>query len=224
MSRQELVSLRQSREAAIARLSEAFSRDDLDMDEFERRVDLAHRAETVAELEPLLADLPAPTGTPEPATTALAPMVRREGIREKALLVSIMGGTERKGQWLVPRKIRIFTMMGGTDLDFRDAQFAPGVTEIHIFAMMGGVDIVVPPGLAVEMNGVAIMGGFEHMERASRHPDPDAPLLRIDGLVVMGGVDVDTRLPGESRREARKRERSERKALKDSSKNKQLGR
>ena len=41
-------------------------------------------------------------------------------------------------------------------------------------------------------------------------PDPEAPLLRIRGFVIMGGVDVETGLPGESEKEARKRRRRER--------------
>ena len=40
-------------------------------------------------------------------------------------------------------------------------------------------------------------------------PDPDAPLLRIHGLTMMGGVDITMRLPGESERGARRRQRHE---------------
>ena len=56
--------------------------------------------------------------------------------------------------------------------------------------MFGGVQIIVPPGLAVEVHGTAIMGGFQNVNRAPAHPDPDAPLLRVHGLAFMGGVDV----------------------------------
>jgi hypothetical protein len=74
---------------------------------------------------------------------------------------------------------------------------------------MGGINIVVPPGLAVQMHGSAIMGGFADINRAPANPDPDTPLLRVRGLTMMGGVNVDMRLPGESERGARKRQRRE---------------
>ena len=74
---------------------------------------------------------------------------------------------------------------------------------------MGGVEIVVPPGLAVQTHGTAIMGGFQEVNRAPVHPDPDAPLLRVHGFAMMGGVDIKMRLPGESDREARRRHRHE---------------
>ena len=77
-------------------------------------------------------------------------------------------------------------------------------------ALCGGVQIVVPPGLAVEVHGTAIMGGFQNVNRAPAHPDPDAPLLRVRGLAVMGGVEITMRLPGESEHQAHRRRRSNR--------------
>jgi hypothetical protein len=68
----------------------------------------------------------------------------------------------------------------------------------------------VPPGLAVETEGVAVMGSFEHVDRAPAHPDPEAPLLRVRGRVIMGSVEIKMRLPGESEREAHRRQKLER--------------
>jgi hypothetical protein len=100
--------------------------------------------------------------------------------------------------------------MGGVVLDFREALMAPGVTEVWIFTLRGGAEILVPPGLSVESDGVAILGGFEHRDDAPLHDLPDRPLLRLRGLAVMGGVEVSIRLPGESARDARKRLRGAR--------------
>jgi hypothetical protein len=212
------VSLRAAREATIARLSDAFARDDLDVDEFERRVSLAHRAHEASELEPLVGDLPAKMPSlddPPVATTAI--VVRASGTgRPSQNFVAVLGGADRRGRWSVPQKIRAFAIMGGVSLDFREAEVGPGVTEVHVVTVMGGVDIVVPPGLAVDMNGFAIMGGFEHLDRTSPELDPSAPVLRITGIALMGGVSVSTRLPGESAWQARKRERQERKAARSS--------
>jgi hypothetical protein len=204
------VSLRAAREVTIVRLSEAFASDDLDVDEFERRVSLAHKAAQLEELEPLTRDLPAPVGPAPAPSTAL--VVRATAVRPSQNLVAIMGGADRRGRWSVPKKIRVFALMGGVSLDFREAEFGPGVTEVHVVSLMGGADIVVPPGLAVDMSGFAIMGGFEHLDRTSPERDPDAPVLRISGFAMMGGVGVSTRLPGESASEARRREKQEKKA------------
>jgi hypothetical protein len=55
------------------------------------------------------------------------------------------------------------------------------------------------------------MGNVESRHRAPAQIDPSRPLLRVTGSVVMGNVEVITRLPGESRSDTSKRERRERK-------------
>jgi uncharacterized protein DUF1707 len=208
MAKETLVSLRDSRERAIAVLSDLFAKDDLELDEFERRVSLVHRAASVADVEAVLGDLPAPEGEVKlvPAT-ALAPVA---AVREKQTLAAVLGGVERRGTWTSARHLKLITILGGAVLDFREARLAPGLTEVYIFALMGGAQIIVPPGLAVETGGIAILGGFEHMERTPIEPDPDRPTLRVHGFCLMGGVSIETRLAGESERDANKRRRRER--------------
>jgi hypothetical protein len=206
---ESLVALRDRREQVIALLSDAFARDLVDVDEFERRLAAAHSTESIAELDKLVGDLA------EAKATALAPVAAApvERVRDSSTIMALLGGAVREGAWIPARKTRVVAVMGGVELDFREAQLATGVIEVNVRAMMGGVNIIVPPQLAVEMDGSAIMGGFEHSARAPAHPDPDRPLLRVTGVAIMGGVNIETRLPGESERDARRRLKRERKAL-----------
>lgn len=224
-----LVALRDRRESVIELLTQRFADGALDMEAFESRVDAAHQADTVVALEELVADLePLPeSGAAGEASEAL--VVRPSADHALAAtrpaqknVVAIMGGVERKGRWVAPACMNVWTMMGGASLDFREAVLPPGVTEVKVRTLMGGVDIIVPPHVAVESEGVGIMGGFEDMHRAPRDPDPERPLLRISGVAIMGGCSIETRLPGESRRQARKRERAEARALREDTRKKRL--
>jgi len=201
----------ETRERVIARLSDHFAHDLLDVDEFERRVTVAQTADSPGDIEALLADLPERAGAAGPApavvptvVTALAPAER-----DRDTLYAIFGGIDRRGTWTLPRQMKIVAVFGGAHLDLREARFPPGVVELDVTAVMGGIEIIVPPGLAVQMHGSAIMGGFQDINRAPANPDPDAPLLRVRGLTMMGGVHVSMRLPGESERTAARRERRE---------------
>ena len=129
--------------------------------------------------------------------------------------VAVMGGVERRGSWRVPRRMKVVCFMGGAELDFRDVALPPGATEVTVVCIMGGAEIIVPPHLSVECDGVAIMGGFDHVDRAAPGGDPDAPLLRIRGMSLMGGFTIATRLPGETARMARKRQKRERRDLEE---------
>jgi hypothetical protein len=209
------VEVRQARERAIAALTEAFTRDDLEMDELESRLSKAHSASTLEELAVLVSDL-------KPATDAIAERapertIAASEVRESQTVVAIMGGAEQRGAWTCARKLRAVAFMGGTVLDFREARLPAGVVELEIFAVMGGVEVIVPPDLAVETSGSGVMGGFDHYSSSPVSASPDRPVLRISGLALMGGVEIESRLPGESGREARRREKEQRRALKSGS-------
>jgi hypothetical protein len=210
MAEGSLVSVREARERSIAILSELFAADDLELDEFERRVSLVHRAATVAEIDEVVRDVRKPDLAVKPQpSVALVPAA---DVQPAQTTVAIFGGVTRHGTWTAPRQMRIIAVFGGAELDFREARLAAGTTDINVFAWMGGVQIIVPPGLAVEVVGSAFMGGFAHLERTPPQADPDRPVVRVHGFVMMGGVSVETRLPGESEREARRRARRERRA------------
>jgi hypothetical protein len=203
-----------TRQKAIDALCEHFANDALSVEEFERRVAEAHRAESREELRKLLQDLP--TGDlpirREPVSPA-APSraeatVPASRVKERSVMVAALGSVERKGRWIPARQSFSIAIMGGISLDFREALLSPGETEVWIFTLMGGAEIIVPPGLAVESDGVAIMGGFEHREDASVTHDSNAPVLRLRGLALMGGVEVSIRYPGESARDAKRRVRA----------------
>ncbi|WP_419861423.1 DUF1707 SHOCT-like domain-containing protein [Candidatus Palauibacter sp.] len=206
----------EERQATVDRLCAHFARDAMNTTELERRLDIAYAARTRAELVALERDLPAlgretrPVA-PAPVATASVPVDPARPVQESDLLVSIWGATERKGSWIPPRRLNAVTVMGGTDLDFRQATFATETVSVRLLALMGGVDIVVPPGVRVEWGGIALMGGVSTPE-PDTPPAPDAPVIRISGLVCMGGVDVVERHPGESARDARKRIKRDRKA------------
>ena len=216
-------SLDQRRQQVVEDLMEHFANDVLDLTEFERRLDVANGSETIEELNALLGDLPTAGGGGAlvrsskltPARGGPSTVVSADQVPERSLMLAMCGGTARKGRWVPARKNLAIAIMGGVVLDFRDAMLGPGVTEVDVFALMGGVDIIVPPEMAVQVDGMAIMGAFENESDAPLNRSPEQPLLRIKGLVVMGGADIAVRLPGESKRDTKKRRRLERRAMRE---------
>jgi len=205
----------EERERVIAALQEHFAHDALDVDEFERRVTLAHAADNQGALGALLADLPTlPTLAAPPAPAPKAALVPAADVRPTQTMSALMSSTVRRGPWVVPRRLRVRATMSSTVLDFRDARLPAGPVDVDIRVLMSSAEIIVPPGLAVETDGGAIMGSFEHVDRAPADPDPDAPLLRIHGMAIMGSVEIKMRLPGEGERDAHRRLRLERRARK----------
>ncbi|HST60634.1 MAG TPA: DUF1707 domain-containing protein [Longimicrobium sp.] len=206
------VPLEQTRQSVIVQLTQHFAADNLSVEALEERLDGAHRAATLEELRALVSDLPVVQAGASPAATPRTYVSPATGthVAERQFIVGIMGGAERKGVWTPARETFVVALMGGAELDFREARMPPGVTEINIFAIMGGAEIIVPPGVHIDMNGFALMGGFGQTGYAPPPTDPNAPVLRISGFAFMGGVDVCIRYPGERPRDARLREKQDR--------------
>jgi hypothetical protein len=196
------IALRTQRERVLERLSDGFARDELALDEFERRVDRAYDAADVDALAPLIADLepalaqslahlPATANEtlPRPAE-ALVPLAPRQQPAPRSL--AIFGNLERSGHFVVPNGMRALAVFGNIEIDLRNATLGPGVTTLHVRAVLGNIELTLPPDLPVECVGIGILGSFAGISRLP--PEGNAPqLLRIVGEAVLGNVEVHTR-------------------------------
>jgi len=207
-----------ARERAVEILMDHFSNNVMNLEEFEGLLDAVNACSTTVELRDLLSKLP-PLASPKEGTDMMpapggAPVVvDADRVRRHGFLISILGGTNRAGRWIPARSSFALGVLGGISLDFREALLGSGITDVNVLAVLGSVQIIVPPGMAVEVDGMAVLGAFEHQTDAPLRSNPDLPTLRIRGLVVLGGVHVEVRLPGETSREAKKRRRLEQKGL-----------
>ncbi len=204
-----LVGLRERRERVIARLSECYERDLLDIDELDRMLDHAHAATTLEELDALVAGLGEGSTSVSIATHATDDATR---LGHKRLTV-MFSHLERTGRWVVPKRLLTRTVFGNAVLDLRDASIGAGTTTIELNATFGNIDLIVPPWLAIDVDVESIGGYVEECHRVTRDPDPTEPLLYVTGTVRFGNLTLQTRLPGESRSDAHKREKRERHEL-----------
>jgi hypothetical protein len=175
----------------------------LTMAELDERLDAVYAAKTYAELEPITHDLPATGSEYVPAVPAgNAPDPARFGSQAtSAGAVAILGGFSRKGNWVVPKTFNAFMLLGGGEIDMRDARFEDREVSIHIVAILGGCEVIVPEDATVRVTGVGILGAFEHSD--SGGGTADGPVITIDGLALLGGVDVKRKPTTETAREAR---------------------
>jgi hypothetical protein len=191
------------RERVIERLSLAFAEEGMETAEFENRVTIAHRSGSVAEVEALLQDLaPATALVPRAAEPSLVPAAAAP---PRTRTVSVLGSTLRAGQWRVPSRLEVRAVLGNVELDFRQAVIPAGVVELDLRAVLGNIEITVPPSLAVEAEGMAVLGNFDHVDRAPADPASDAPVLRVKGTSVLGNVSIVMKLPRDKALAARKK-------------------
>jgi predicted membrane protein len=101
---------------------------------------------------------------------------------------ALLGGVQRVSRATEFRGGNASAVLGGCDIDLREAAMTEGTTAVlDTIAMMGGIEIRVPEDWSVESRGMAVLGGFEDK---TRRPLDDRRKLVITGLALMGGVEI----------------------------------
>ena len=173
----------------------------IDLEELDERLEATYAAKTYADLVPITLDLPAhaeqsggrPTAPRRPSVVVPGPA------REQHF--AILSGLDRRGVWIVPEQMTVVALMGGANLDLREAKFAAREVVITVNAFMGGAEIIVSPHVNVVIEGVGIMGGYSAPSSLVRADlDDDSPTVRIRGIAIWAGVSVKRKpMPGASR-------------------------
>jgi hypothetical protein len=173
-------------------LNNALAEGRLTAEEHAERLDLIYAAKTQAELVPVIEDLPAPGdqtapgGQPGPASSPAGRPSR---------IICVFSGAWRKGSWHVPRATTVVAVFGGADLCLREAILPGKEISIRAISVFGGVNITVPPEMRVTDSGVAVFGGRDIPGDSDESSGPDAPLLKLSGACVFGGISVNRRAP-----------------------------
>jgi len=103
-------------------------------------------------------------------------------------VVAAMDGTVFGAKTKQLAEARATAFMGGVELDLMDADLVPGA-YLTLRAVMGGIDVVVPSHWRVEVMGRAVMGGIGNLTDPAAAVE-EAPLLLVDALAVMGGIEI----------------------------------
>ena len=178
------------RDTVVQRVQQAFAEGRLDDAEFDERMRAALVARTHADLDALLADLPADL----PATrSGLAPAASGRG--PGRLAVALKSSVRRGGRWRVPERYTAVVYKGDGWLDLRAAELSGPVTTFLAVAYKSTVTILVPPSVRVEMTGFGVTQGLAEDDDPGYRLPADAPVIHVRGIAYKGAVEITTRPP-----------------------------
>lgn len=180
----------QRRDQSVALLSAACADGRLALEDFSDRVDRALAARTVGELSHLEADL-----GPAPAPVLPGSVIPH---RPPAWFVAVLSSTVRRGPWRLRPSSHALTVLGQVHLDLRGAEVRGMYSHITAVAVLGNVKVIVPEGINVEVDGLAVLGS-KTIKGGSDHTLPGAPTMYITAVAVLGNVEVVTKGPKQSK-------------------------
>src|SRR6201995_2575271 len=171
------------RDATVERLRDAAGEGRLTLEEFSDRMEQASTARTRSELDQLLTDLPA-AGVAAPAAKAVT-----TGAPTTATWhVAPIGGLNVSGPWRMGRHVVVISLIGGADLDLRQAELAARDVTLTKVSVIGGVNARVPDGIRVDASGLSLLGGTS--VDAAPDPGPGAPTIHIRAFSIIGGSSI----------------------------------
>lgn len=112
-------------------------------------------------------------------------------------MFSVLGSHQRAVTDKPFRGGEVTTIVGGTQLDLRQAEIAPGdEAVINVFVFMGGHEVWVPQGWTVVNDVMPVLGGVEDkrlppvVNTAAGAGNGPAPRLVLRGVVALGGLTI----------------------------------
>ena len=161
--------------------------------ELAERLERVWSARTVADLAPVLVDLPVEPG--------LLP----EGDESPTAVSAYFRTVRRDGPWEVPPHLPVVVSCGAVALDLTRARVRTPEVVLDLAVTLGTVEITVPAGVSVVIKeGLAVFGRWPRRTRAGAQPGtvPPAgrPVVRITGTVVAGRITVKVARAARDRR------------------------
>src|SRR6201989_867480 len=139
----------------------------LTLDELEERSSRALAAKTRGELATLTGDLPQEAGQDRPAPTLAKKPVR--------WMVAIMSGSQRRGRFRAVGSINSIAIMGGDEIDLREAEIAGGGRTLTLVAVMAGAAFYSPALVELAVGVFPLLGGNTEIG-SERRPRRGAPV------------------------------------------------
>ena len=154
------------------------------LDEFSDRVGAVYAARTSVELDEVVHDLPVPWAEAPSATSS--PTAGRRAVK---WLVAVFGDSARRGRFRLDDESAAIAAFGDCTLDLSEALIDGPNPLITAVAVFGDVTIVVPDGIEVDLEGVAVFGD-KRCTTGSAPPVPGSPVVLVRAFAVFGDVRV----------------------------------
>lgn len=173
------------REVVVARLQKAVGEGRIDLDEFGQRADAAYTAVTRAELDLLVADLPADAPPP----------VQIVGQRPQEEVTSVFGDVVLTVAASPPK--RVGTVFGDVRIDLRGLRTGAERVELWLSTVFGDVDVIVAEGVDAELHGRTVFGDRK-VQLAPLPRLAGTPLVVVHAKAIFGDLKLRSLAPGDS--------------------------
>lgn len=159
------------RDTAVERVQEAYTSGLISHEDMDQRLHQVLTATTQHDIDGALSGLPAP----DAGTTST--------------ISAASGRIRRRGEWLVPRTLKVHSSFGRVHLDLSRAIIKHRVVDIELQLGTGGAKITVPRDAIVDVEGLRT-GWKDSQYQPPRQTGAAGPTIRISGSMGFGKLRI----------------------------------
>jgi hypothetical protein len=186
--------LKNIREEVIDQLVMNYAHQEITLEAFESRLDLAMDSEDRSVLMEQVADLDLATDNQYQKTKADKLSKDKnyfdDGNHEK--ITTVLSSSVQNGPWVTGEKIGVTSILSDSTLDFTDAIFNFPVVHIKMFSLLTHDTIYVPEGVRVVCKTSNFMSSVNSKVFGST--DENAQTIVIHGKTILSSMDIKIRV------------------------------
>ncbi|MFO7729663.1 MAG: LiaF-related protein [Spirochaetia bacterium] len=143
------------RDKIVRRLETAYADNKLELEEYEKRLDQAYRADFIEDLEMIVHDFP---GGQQPVNRDIDQSYSEGDDDTKVTLIGDQHLTEED---FTNKKVQSLSILGDVNIDIRRFRNYEEPIRIKIFSVIGDTRIIIPRGMKVKNRFKSLLGDYE---------------------------------------------------------------
>lgn len=197
----------------LEKLNDAFANGFLEMEDYESRMELAHKASSIEELQKVVYDFP-DSGLKN--RFAEKPPVTHEhkkpiniNIDLQDTVFTVLGDNTINGVDLPSDNLNIVNILGETKIDLTSENYIKNLFEINVFCMLGSLRIYAPDNVKIKTQMMNVLASSENLPPSS--DSKQEKIVIIKGVCILGDIKIiRNRKPGEKKMFGRRHNMRER--------------
>lgn len=181
------------RDKIIRRLETAYADNKLELEEYERRLELAYKAEFMEDLEVLVHDFPGSQQAESREIAGETDMDIPEA--EDDTNITLIGDQHLTAEDFSNRKIQSVSILGDVNIDVRSFRNSERPIRIKIYSFIGDTRIIIPRGMKVKNRFRSLLGDYELVRNEEQNVQEESPeepkgTCILEGFSLLGDISV----------------------------------
>ncbi len=188
--------LKNIREEVIDQLVMNYGHDEITLEAFEKRLDIAMETGDREVLLELVADLELKTDQKYQTNKAKQLSTDKNyfenSTEDNEKIFKLLSSSSQEGPWHVSKNIKATSILSDFTLDFTEAIFKHSVIHIKLFSFLTSDTFYVPEGIRVVCNISCILGSVKN--QVFGNIDESAPTIVIQGFSLLSGLEIKQKI------------------------------